>query len=31
MQQELTLEKIKFNEMAAKYQKDMQDLQVRNL
>ena len=31
MQKELTMEKEKFNQMAAKYQKDMQDLQVRIL
>lgn len=29
LQQELTMEKEKFNQMSAKYQKDVQDLQVR--
>ena len=29
LQQELTTEKEKFNQMVAKYQKDLQDLQVR--
>ena len=28
LQQELTMEKEKFNQMAAKFQKDLQDLQV---
>ena len=31
LQQELTMEKEKFNQMAAKFQKDLQDLQVHSL
>ena len=30
LQQELTMEKEKFNQMAAKFQKDLQDLQVKS-